>query len=49
MKKKINCDGLRKTYVLTEEPKTGWSKSLCAPDDYNYNTRCAKTFWSLCI
>jgi hypothetical protein len=26
-----------------------WSKSLCAPDDYNTIVRCTETFWSLCI
>jgi hypothetical protein len=25
---------------------TGWSKSLCAPDDYNVIVRCTETFWS---
>jgi len=28
---------------------TGWSKSLCAPDDYNTEVRCTETFWSPCI
>jgi len=28
---------------------TGWSKSLCAPDDYNTESRCTETFWSPCI
>ena len=27
---------------------TGWSKSLCAPDDYNTIVRCTETFWSPC-
>jgi len=27
---------------------TGWSKSLCAPDDYHAETRCTGTFWSTC-
>jgi len=27
---------------------TGWSKSLCAPDDYKTIVRCAETFWSPC-
>jgi len=25
---------------------TVWSKSLCAPDDYNTIVRCTETFWS---
>jgi len=28
---------------------TGWSKILCAPDDYNTIVRCTETFWSPCI
>ena len=28
---------------------TGWSKSLCAPDDYSTIIRCTETFWSSCI
>jgi len=28
---------------------TGWSKSLCAPDDCTVIVRCTETFWSLCI
>jgi len=28
---------------------TGWSKSLCAPDNYSTIIRCTETFWSLCI
>ena len=28
---------------------TGWSKSLCAPDDYTVIVRCTETFWSPCI
>jgi len=27
---------------------TGWSKSLCAPDDYNTESRCTETIWSPC-
>ena len=27
---------------------TEWSKSLCAPDDYNTYVRCTETFWSPC-
>jgi len=26
---------------------TGWSKSLCAPDNYSTIIRCTETFWSL--
>jgi len=28
---------------------TGWSKSLCAHDDYNTESMCTETFWSPCI
>jgi len=28
---------------------TGWSKSICAPDDCIVIVRCTETFWSLCI
>jgi len=27
---------------------TGWSKSLCGPDDYNTLVSCTETFWSPC-
>jgi hypothetical protein len=27
---------------------TGWSKILCAPDDYNTIVRCTETFWWPC-
>jgi len=27
---------------------TGWSKSLCAPDDYSTIIRCTEAFWSFC-
>ena len=30
-------------------PYTGWSKSLCAPDDCTVIVRCTETFWSLSI
>jgi len=28
---------------------TGWSKSLCATNNYSINIRCTETFWSPCI
>jgi len=31
------------------DPNTWWSKSLCAPDDYNTIVRCTENFWSPCI
>jgi len=40
---------IRKDYVQCKIIYTGWSKSLCAPDDYNTYVRCTKTFWSPCI
>jgi len=35
--------------TLGEICYTGWSKSLCTPDNYSTIIRCTETFWSLCI
>jgi hypothetical protein len=36
-------------YQLITNHTRGWSKSLCAPDDYNTIVRCRETFWSPCV
>jgi len=36
------------TYIIYILYYTGWSKNLCAPDDYSTSIRCTETFWSPC-
>jgi len=35
--------------TLRKDTNRGWSKSLCAPNDYRKNIRCTETFWTPCI
>ena len=35
--------------VYADMVYTGWSKILCAPDDYSTIISCTETLWSLCI
>jgi len=49
-----NCKAIKRHEWCCCEKKlllgsTEWSKSLCAPDDYNTEVRCTETFWSPCI
>jgi len=39
----------RRQWTPKHVGSTGWSKGLCAPDDYSTQHRCTENFWSFCI
>jgi len=44
----IRCQKTPPSNKFKPTLNTGWSKSLCAPDDYSTIIRCTETFWSPC-